>query len=153
MTPYGSTSSLSSNATGVVSLLPCIAAGCPQDPTYVQLTVTNNNPISFLANGSAVSEPAVDIAGYCNTGGYPGSRIYYSIQDLAGNIIIPTTPSNGNCNALGRFQFSVNISMLSGSTNYEINVILRAVDSTGVEFDNLLGLNKRQVGLSPTTGI
>jgi hypothetical protein len=154
MTPISSSSStgLASGST-TTSLTPCTAGGCPQDSSYVQLEVANNNPISFLASGAAVQEQAVDISGYCNAGGYPGTRIYYSIQDLAGNLVVGTTPTAGTCDALGRFHFGLGISMLSGSTNYELNVILRAVDSTGVEYDNALGLNKRQVGLSPRTGI
>lgn len=159
MTTVGSNSALSSNATGSVSLTPCVAAGCVQDASYIQVAITNNNPITFLSSQATMTSPsvpieqAVDVAGYCNSGGYPSSRIYYSIQDLAGNIVVSQTASNGICNHLGRFQFSLNISMLSGASNYEVNVILKAVDSTGVEFDNSIGLNKRQVGLSPVNGM
>ena len=154
MTAVGSgDSSQASNLSNGVTLSACIASGCPQDKSYIQLQIANNNPISFTINGSTVSETAVDVAGYCNAGGYPGSRIYYSIQDLAGNVIVPNTPTTSTCSALGRFQFPVNVGGLNSTNNYQLNVVLRGVDSTGVEFDNSLGLNKRQVGLSPTTGI
>ncbi len=146
--------STSSSSNGVsTSLTPCIASGCPQSFNYIQIEISNNNPISFLASGANILETNLDVSGYCNMGGYPGSHIYYSIQDLAGNIVVPVSMTSGICSSLGKFHFPVGIGGLSGSSNYQLNVVLRGVDSTGLEFDNSLGLNKKQVGLSPRTGI
>ena len=146
-------STTNSQSSGATSLSPCLAAGCPQAFDYIQVEISNANPISFLASGANVLESNVDVSGYCNTGGFPGSHIYYSVQDLAGTTVIPVTSAPSTCSSIGKFHFPINLAGLSGSKNYQVNVILRAVDSTGLEFDSSLGLNKKQVGLSPRTGI
>ncbi len=153
MTANNNTSSSSNVSPTGTSLAACIASGCPQSLQYIQVEISNNNPISYLVNGSTVVETSVDVSGYCNSGGYPGSHMYYSIQDLAGNIVVPNSPTIGVCNSLGKFHFPISISGLSATNNYQLIVILRGVDSTGAEYDNSLGLNKRSVGLSPRTGI
>lgn len=153
MTPNSNSTSSASQTASSTTLSPCIAGGCPQANDYIQVEISNNNPISFLTSGSSILESSVDVAGYCNKGGYPGSHIYYSIQDLGGNIIVPNSPTSGTCDSLGKFRFPISLAGLSGANNYQLIVILRAVDSTGAEYENTLGLNKRQVGLSPRTGI
>lgn len=152
MTSSNSSSSTPKPPTST-SLAPCIASGCPQGFDYIQVEVANTNPISFLSSGASILETSVDVSGYCNTGGFPGSHLYYSIKDLTGNTVVANTAAAGVCSGLGKFRFPVSLSGLSGSNNYQLNVLLRAVDSAGLEFDNALGLNKRQVGLSPRTGI
>jgi len=136
------------------TLVPCIASGCPQSSEYIQVAVANSDPIAFVVNSTGgIVEGVVDVAGYCNIAGYPSSHIYYSVQDDAGNVAIASTLSNGACDSLGRFAFSVTISSLAGNKNYHISVVLKAVDSTGVEFESPLGRNRKQIGLNPRTGV
>lgn len=136
------------------SLEPCIADGCPQASEYLQLSVENHDPVSFIVGSSnQVLETSVDISGYCNLGGFLLSRIYYSISDDGGNPVVPQTLSSGTCSALGRYSFPISIANLSGTKNYHITVTLRALDSTGAEYDNPLGRNRKQIGLASRTGI
>ena len=149
--PAGNTSLDSSDIAN--SLVPCIAGGCPQANEYIQISVENHDPVLFIVGASnQVLEGIVDISGFCNAGGFLLSRIYYSVADDSGTLAIPVSPSPGACNELGRYQLPIPISNLDGTKNYHITVILKAVDSTGTEYENPLGRNRKQIGLSPHTG-
>ena len=136
------------------SLQPCIAGGCPLANEYIQISIENRDPISFVATlANQVLEPSVDVSGYCNTGGFLLSRIYYSIADDSGVVVSAESSTLGSCGVLGRYSFPISTSKLLGNKNYHITVILRAIDSTGAEHENPLGRNRKQIGLSPRTGI
>jgi hypothetical protein len=136
------------------SLEPCIAGGCPQDANYIQLSIENHDPVSFLTDlSNSVLEPRIDVSGYCNMGGYLYSRIYYVVSDDAGNLAIPQTLSTGACSDVGRYAFPISIMSLAGNKNYHITVIMKVLDSTGAEYENPLKINRKQIGLSPRTGI
>lgn len=142
------------SASTTQSLEPCIAGGCRQDANYIQLSIENHDPISFISdlNNNPI-ETRVDVAGHCNVGGYLYSRVYFSVSDDAGNLVVPQTLSSGTCSELGRYAFPISMLGLAGNKNYHISVIMKVMDSTGAEYENSLKMNRKQVGLSPRTGI
>lgn len=121
----------------------CIGPSCVQDLNYLSLYVGNPDPTLITRN----TERAIDFGGYCDTAGYPDSKIYVELRSGTTSVIAPYA-SLSKCDATGRFRVLVE---LPGNYNYDLaySVVLtfRAVDDKGYEYDHPTGVNRREVSI------
>lgn len=119
----------------------CLGPSCIRDEGYISIEIQNPNPTFVVRN----TERGVDLAGFCDTGGFPQSRIYVEMRSQVGPVI-PQYLSTSQCDSLGRFRVLVEF---SPTHNYDlshvITLIFRAVDENGVERDHPAGLNRKEL--------
>lgn len=121
----------------------CLGPACTKDLNSLSLFVGNNDPILIIRN----IERSIDLAGYCDTAGYPDSKIYVELKYGSNPVIAPYL-SSSKCDGNGRFRVLLD---LPGNYNYDlaytIVLTLRAVDSAGSEYDHPTGVNRRELAL------
>jgi hypothetical protein len=121
----------------------CIGPSCLQDLNYLALYVGNPDPILITRN----TERSIDLGGYCDTAGFPDSKLYVELRSGATSVIAPYA-SIAKCDSNGRFRVLVD---LPGNYNYDLaySIVLtfRAVDSTGNEYDHPTGVNRREMAV------
>jgi hypothetical protein len=128
----------------------CVGLYCAADLNNIQLSIANQEPVTVRTvaggnNGSCDATNCVDVAGYCDPGGYTKNLIYVEIQ---GPSKLAETPAT-SCRDNGRFR--VLVPMPAGFVKGAIHtlvVTLRVIDSTGKTFDNPSGLNRKQISLT-----
>lgn len=140
----------------------CIGYSCGTDAGAIELTVANGPRVLVIhpyynphAAGSTgcTSSTCFDVAGNCETAGYPGSVFYAELQGPTG---IPLTKLNTSCDSYGRYSFRVilpsnfNHGTVSNNTitdniTHKLVVTLKGVDAQGREVDNPTGLNKKSI--------
>ncbi len=121
----------------------CIGPSCVQDLNYLALYIGNPDPTLITRN----TERAVELGGYCDTAGYPDSKIYVELKSGTTSVIAPYA-SLAKCDSNGRFRVLVE---LPGNYNYDLaySIVLtfRAVDGQGYEYDHPTGVNRREVAI------
>ncbi len=121
----------------------CIGPTCVQDLNYLSLYVGNPDPIMITRD----SERSVDLAGYCDTAGYPGSKIYAELKSGATSVVPPyLTPAK--CDSNGRFRVLIDLpASYNYGAAYSVVLTFRAVDEKGNEYDHPTGVNRRELSL------
>ncbi|CAN5525939.1 hypothetical protein BH10BDE1_BH10BDE1_15040 [soil metagenome] len=128
-------------STGAVSN--CIGPSCVQDLNYLALYVGNPDPILITRD----LERSIDIGGYCDTAGYPDSKLYVELKSGATSVIAPYA-SIAKCDSNGRFRVLVDLpATYNYNLAYSIVLTFRAVDSSGNEYDHPTGVNRREVAV------
>lgn len=121
----------------------CLGPTCVQDLNYLSLYIGNPDPILIRRT----TERAVDLGGYCDTAGYPDSKLYVELKNGTTSVVAPYA-SIAKCDANGRFRVLIE---LPASYNYDLAYSLvltfRAVDAEGNEYDHPTGVNRREVSL------
>lgn len=121
----------------------CIGPTCVQDVNYLNLYIGNSDPILITRN----VERSVDLGGYCDTAGYPDSKIYVELKSGANSIIAPFLTTS-KCDSNGRFRVLLDLpATYDYNLAYSIILTFRAVDSKGNEYDHPTGVNRREVTL------
>lgn len=121
----------------------CVGTSCTQDINYLAIRVTNSDPILIVRN----TETAIDLSGYCDTAGYPDSRIYAEMKSGATSVVASYLTTS-KCDANGRFR--VLFPLPNGynyTLAYSIVLTFRAVDSAGKEYDHPTGVNRREIAV------
>lgn len=121
----------------------CVGTSCTKDLSYLALRISNSDPILIVRN----TETAIDLSGFCDTAGYPDSRIYAEMKSGT-TTIIASYLTTSKCDANGRFRVLLT---LPGGFNYNlaytVALTFRAVDSDGKEYDHPTGVNRREVAV------
>ncbi len=137
--PDSTLANLSSNQTQ------CQTANCTAatrtGSNRLEISIKNPDPLFIIK-----TESAFDIGGYCNSGGFSQTRLYYS---LAGPTPVAQTMASTSCDAMGRFHILVRlpVNYVYGQL-YTLTVLLRGIDATSNEVDSPLGLNQRELNIS-----
>lgn len=119
----------------------CLGASCLQDLNYLNINIANQDPILIQRD----VERAIDLSGYCDTAGYPNSKIYIELKSGATSVISPYL-SPSKCDVNGRFRVRVDLPVAYNyNLAYTIVLTFRAVDSAGLEYDHPTGINRREV--------
>lgn len=125
------------------SLSSCIGPTCVPDLNYLNLFVANADPILITRD----TERAVDLGGYCDTAGYPDSKIYVELKTGSTTVVGPYT-SIAKCDSNGRFRLLVELpANYDYNLAYAIVLTFRAVDNAGNEYDHPTGVNRRELTL------
>ena len=121
----------------------CLGPTCGVDASYINIYVGNPDPILVTRN----TERAIDLAGFCDAGGFAASKLYLELKTGATKVSGPTN-MGPVCDANGRFRVLLN---LPGDYNYNLAytavVTFRGVDSKGVEYDHPKGTNRREIAI------
>lgn len=121
----------------------CIGPTCQRDLNFLSLYVGNPDPILIRRD----VERAVDLGGYCDSAGFPNTKIYVELRSGTTSVV-PPYASIAQCDANGRFRVLVE---LPGTYNYNLaySIVLtfRAVDEQGNEYDHPTGINRREIAL------
>lgn len=121
----------------------CLGPSCIQDLNYLALYVGNPDPILITRD----TERAIDLGGYCDTAGYPDSKLYVELKSGATTVIAPYT-STAKCDSNGRFRVLIDLPAgYNYNLSYSIVLTFRAVDSSGNEYDHPTGVNRREVAI------
>jgi len=119
----------------------CIGPTCVQDLNYLNLYVGNADPILI----TRTTERAIDLGGYCDSAGYPDTKIYVELRSGATSVI-PPYASLSKCDSNGRFRVLLELSAnYNYNLAYSIVLTFRAVDAEGNEYDHPTGVNRREV--------
>lgn len=121
----------------------CIGPTCQRDLNFLSLYVGNPDPILITRN----IERAVDLGGYCDSAGFPSTKIYVELRSGTTSVVAPYA-SIAQCDSNGRFRVLIE---LPGTYNYDLaySIVLtfRAVDEQGNEYDHPTGINRREIAL------
>jgi hypothetical protein len=121
----------------------CIGPTCQRDLNFLSLYVGNPDPILIRRD----VERAVDLGGYCDSAGFPSTKIYVELRS-GSTSVVPPFASIAQCDANGRFRVLLE---LPGNYNYNLaySIVLtfRAVDEQGNEYDHPTGINRREIAL------
>lgn len=124
-------------------LASCLGASCGQNLNSLTLLIGNTDPVLI----TRTTERSIDMGGYCDTAGYPDSRIYAEVKN-GSTSVVASYQTSAKCDANGRFHVRID---LPATYNYDlahsIILIFRAVDSTGKEYDHPTGINRREIAL------
>jgi hypothetical protein len=121
----------------------CIGPTCVRDLNYLSIYVGNSDPILITRN----TERAIDLGGYCDTGGYPDSKIYIELRSGATSVIPPFLTTS-KCDSNGRFRVLVELpASYNYNLAYSVVMTFRAVDGEGNEYDHPTGVNRREISL------
>ena len=126
----------------------CTGSNCLVTPEGIQLSIGNPAPVMLWKDGVR-KETAIDIGGYCDSGGYPDNRIAWRLVD-SNNTNLSVAASGPSdvikCSALGRYQFRVPI---PGSYDYTkrhlLLVTLVGLDATGQSVLNPLNGHQKSI--------
>lgn len=140
-------------------LASCIGSSCSTDLDFVEIRVANTMPVGLLkpsgvVNSDCNASNCIDLAGYCNTAGYPGSLFYYQWK-LNNAAITARTAANVGCDSMGRFRVRVMIPPASQHAfdyagMYSLDVMMTVIDDEGVEVESPSGIATKNV---PVTGV
>lgn len=124
-------------------LASCLGPTCVEDLNYLTIQIGNVDPILL----TRTTEKSLDIGGFCDTAGFPDSKIYVEVKNGTTSVLAPYQ-SSAKCDANGRFRVLID---LPTNYNYDLahSVVLtfRAVDSKGNEYDHPTGVNRREIAL------
>lgn len=130
----------------------CTGASCPNHDKAIQITIANQAPIALKRPPS--TPPAscniyncIDVAGYCDTAGYPNSVFYVELRGPTG---FPEMRTSAKCDSNGRFRILVGpvASHFDYAALHQLIVTMRGVDEFGDEYDNPTGLHQKQIALT-----
>ena len=125
------------------TLASCLGPTCSQDLNYLQMFIANQDPVLITRS----TERAIDIAGYCDTAGYPSSKIYVEVRNGTTSVVPPYL-SSSQCDSNGRFRVLVELpAIYNYDLAHSIVLTIRAVDSKGAEYDHPTGINRRELSL------
>jgi hypothetical protein len=135
----------------------CFGSECAASAESLSLTLGNQTlPLPKPTTGvrdcsSASADPAwcVDVAGFCDSGGFADTKIY--VQLKTGPTPVSEYLTNSRCDDMGRFQVSVPLPNGYDFTKfYEIEVRVEGVDNNGQPVRNPLPIDYASVGLIPS---
>ena len=130
----------------------CVGVSCTRDAEDIELLVMNEKMMQVdkpasLGFSNCTSSPnyCVDIAGYCDLGGYPQSVLSYTINGPAG-LSVPQTTSQAKCDETGRFQMQI---VLPANYQFDqflnVEIFLQAIDEEGYTVENPRGSNVQKL--------
>lgn len=124
----------------------CIGPACQRDTNYINVYIANPDPI-IVKNGTQ----AFDMSGYCDSAGFPQTKIYAELRSAAaGNNIAPYL-TGAQCDSNGRFRVLITLPpTFSSGTSSSVILTYRAVDEDGSEYDHPMKSNTREVTLLMT---
>lgn len=132
----------------------CLGVTCGVDIESVQILLGNAEPIQVIkptgaASTSCDNTNCFDVAGYCDSGGFPGTAIYIALDGPTGFAERRTTAV---CDANGRFRIQV---QLPANYNYDslhmLKVTLRVIDEDGKIYNPNGSLYKKEITIGSTT--
>jgi len=117
----------------------CSGTDCTNTPEGLLLAIGNANPIALI-----VGENQFDVSGFCDSAGYPGTRLDWSITGTA-----PMGPGSveNACDELGRFRLLLTTPQAARPSRHTLTLSLKGITAQGVEVENPLGLNTRRVDI------
>lgn len=135
----------------------CLGSSCTSDLDFIEIRVANTMPVGLLrpttqdATVGCTASTCVDIAGYCNTAGYPSSTFYYQWK-LNNAAVTARTATHLTCDGMGRFRIRVPIppGTFDYSGLYSIDVSMTVIDEDGIELESPSGIATKSV---PVTGV
>lgn len=135
----------------------CVGVSCKVDLDFVEIQVANAQPVGIVkpkGNAQVFCDPTtcVDIAGYCNTAGYPDSKFYYQWK-VNNGLIGSKISTSVKCDAMGRFRILVNLPSPSVHTFvyeniYAVEISMSVMDEYG-EYENpSTGVGSKSVSIT-----
>lgn len=129
----------------------CIGVTCQTDLNAVQIQIMNMDPINLrkTSDGTVPTETCgisscFEVAGYCDTAGYPGSVFFVEAPGL-----FAQTRTTASCTANGRFKITVAVpSTFKYANLYPLSVWMHVIDDHGVEHANPTGVHRKVIGLT-----
>ncbi|HVK62541.1 MAG TPA: hypothetical protein VM432_13365 [Bdellovibrionales bacterium] len=134
----------------------CIGSECAIAPESISIAIGSQSIPVYKPTGAKTSctstsaDPSwcIDVAGYCDAGGYPDSRIYAQLK--TGPTPIPEYLTEAKCDDMGRFRVSVALpANYDFDQFYEIEVRLEGIGEDGQAIRNPLPVDYSSVGLVP----
>lgn len=135
----------------------CVGVSCAQDPEAAQLMIANQEPLVFKrptqtpAAGTCDNTNCMDVSGYCDVVGFPGSAIYTEIR---GSENYPAQRAPSGCDGNGRFRVLVQLPTGFNYNNmYRLVVTLRPIDAQGVEWVNpsSIGPYRKEIAITSSS--
>jgi hypothetical protein len=136
--------------------LGCMGISCVNDLETLEIRVANQQPIPLDKPVNAAlnfcnSTTCFDVSGYCSTGGYPQSALYYRWY-LNRAPIGPAVRAESGCDSMGRFRVLVEIPrpgdhVYDFDKVYEVAVTLQVIDG-GIERGNPMGNNVKFISVA-----
>lgn len=132
----------------------CVGLACGVDAESIEI-VSGNSEYKVVRPAPGAVRPAacdatycVDVAGYCNSGGYPDSVFYFELQNGTQQVM-PATRTTASCDHMGRFRILIVLPPNFQYTAHNLFLTMKAIDDKGAEIDNPRGTNRKVVPLSP----
>jgi hypothetical protein len=119
----------------------CIGVNCQQDLSTA--IFKSSTPNIYVDSGTYTtacnSANCFDVAGYCETGGYPASMFTYQ-WTLAGQTPQAEVVSGVSCDSNGRFSIQIHVpAQFDWSQMHTLRVVMKVIDSGGAQLVNPSG--------------
>lgn len=133
----------------------CMGTSCAVDAGSAMILVATGKSYFKKAttpNPVCDATSCIDVSGWCDTGGLPGSQFYTQWSYLGNNLSnIPKKESGVHCDDNGRFRIQVRIPngfIYDVAKDYTLTVIMYPIDVEGIERNDINSANIGTISVS-----